>query len=124
MPCPAPGTATSCCASRPSWASRHWSPWAQARWSSAAGGHRPIAARFALAWRLHRAEIVAVAIAAVGLSVVLILTAMDLDRIAATCRAATEVVAPCGGLEYGVVFSNESQERLAMIGPLLGALPF
>jgi len=49
---------------------------------------------------------------------------MDLDRIAATCRAATEVVAPCGGLEYGVVFSNESQERLAMIGPLLGALPF
>jgi hypothetical protein len=83
-----------------------------------------MAARFALAWRLHRAETVAVAIATVGLGAVLVLTAMDLDRIAATCRAATVVVAPCGGLEYGVVFTNESQGTLAMIGPLLGALPF
>jgi hypothetical protein len=83
-----------------------------------------MAVRFALAWRLHRAEIVAIAIAAVGLGAALVLTAMDLDRIAATCRAATVVVAPCGGLEYGVVFSNESQGLLAMIGPLIAALPF
>jgi hypothetical protein len=84
-----------------------------------------MAARFALAWRLHRAEIVAVAIAALGLSVALLLTAQALDRIVAACRAATEVVAPCGGLnEFGTIYDNDIQTRIAMIGPLVGALPF
>jgi putative exporter of polyketide antibiotics len=84
-----------------------------------------MAARFALAWRLHRAEIVAVALAMLGLSAVLLSMVPELDRIAATCRAATEVVAPCGGLrEFGMIYDNDTQNTLAMIGPLVGALPF
>jgi hypothetical protein len=84
-----------------------------------------MAARFALAWRLHRAEIVAVALAALGLSAVLLSMVPELDRIVAACRAATEVVAPCGGLrEFGMIYDNDTQNKLAMIGPLVGALPF
>jgi hypothetical protein len=84
-----------------------------------------MAARFALAWRLHRAEIVAVAIAALGLSAALLSMVPELDRITATCRAATEMVAPCGSLrDMGLAYSMDTQSTLVLLGPLVGALPF
>lgn len=82
-------------------------------------------ARFALAWRLHRWEIGAVAVAALGLSAWALSVVPDLERLLAMCRAATELVAPCGSLrDMGLVYSEESQTLLLMVTPLMGALPF
>jgi hypothetical protein len=84
-----------------------------------------VGARFVLAWRLHRWELAAVAIAAFGLSAWELSVVPELERLLAMCRAATELVAPCGGIrEMGIVYSGESQTLLAMVTPLMGALPF
>jgi hypothetical protein len=84
-----------------------------------------MASAFALAWRLHRWEIAAVAIAAVAVSAFALSIVPELDQITATCRAATEVVAPCGSLtDMGVAYSQDSQTKILMVTPLLGALPF
>ena len=78
-----------------------------------------------LGWRLHRAELVAVTIAALGLSIAALSIAAALDRITADCRATTVVVAPCGGLtEWGQIYhsATNTQMYLAMQG--LAVLPF
>jgi hypothetical protein len=78
-----------------------------------------------LAWRLHRAELVAVAVAALGLSWLCVWAAGDLDRIVAGCRAALELAAPCGGLaESGTIYDNDIQGRVAVARQALAALPF
>jgi hypothetical protein len=80
---------------------------------------------FVLAWRLHRWEIAAVAIAAVTLSAFALSIVPELDRITATCQAATEMVAPCGSLrDMGVAYSQDSQSKILLVTPLIGALPF
>jgi hypothetical protein len=80
---------------------------------------------FALAWRLHRWEIAAIAIAAVAVSAFALSIVPELDQITATCRAATEVVAPCGSLtEMGVAYSADTQYKILLVTPLIGALPF
>jgi hypothetical protein len=84
-----------------------------------------MASAFALAWRLHRWEIAAISVAAVAVSAFALSIVPELDQITATCRAATEVVAPCGSLtEMGVAYSQDSQYKILMATPLLGALPF
>jgi hypothetical protein len=79
----------------------------------------------ALAFRLHRWEIGAVAVAAVLLTAGALWVTSDLDRLLAQCRAATEVVAPCGSLtEMGVVYHAESQELMNLVLLGIAALPF
>jgi hypothetical protein len=79
----------------------------------------------ALAWRLHRWEIGAVAVAAVLLSVGALWVASDLGRLLAQCRAAREVVAPCGSLtEMGTVYHVESQTLMVLVQMGIGALPY
>lgn len=79
----------------------------------------------ALAWRLHRWEIGAVAVAAVLLSAGALWVASDLGRLLAQCRAATALVAPCGSLtEMGVVYHTESQTLMNLVQMGMAALPF
>ena len=78
-----------------------------------------------LALRLHRWEIGAVAVAAVLLSAGALWVTSDLSRLLAECRAATEVVTPCGSLtEMGVVYHSGSQELMNLVLLGIAALPF
>jgi hypothetical protein len=79
---------------------------------------------FVLAWRLQRWEIVAVAAAAGGLTILALQLAFRFDELLAGCRAAVEVVAPCGGLEFaGTIYDTPNQERLAVVRQSLAVLP-
>jgi hypothetical protein len=78
-----------------------------------------------LAWRLHRWEIGAVAVAAVLLSAGALWVTSQLSQMLAQCRAATEVVAPCGSLtEMGTVYHVESQTLMVLVQMGIGALPY
>ena len=78
-----------------------------------------------LGWRLHRAELVAVMIAALGLSIAALSIAAALDRITADCRAATVVVAPCGGLtEMGQIYDSATNTQMYLAMQGLAVLPF
>jgi hypothetical protein len=82
-------------------------------------------AAFVLAWRLQRWEIVAATVAAGVLSILALQLAFRFDELVAGCRAAVEVVAPCGGLrESGTIYDTPSQERLAIVRQSLAVLPF
>jgi hypothetical protein len=82
-------------------------------------------AAFLLAWRLQRWEIVAVAVAGVSLSVLALQLAFQFDELVAGCRAAVEVVAPCGGLlETGTIYDNDNQTKLGLVRQGLAILPF
>jgi len=79
----------------------------------------------ALAWRLHRWEIGAVAVAAVLLTAGALWVTSQLSQLLAQCRSATEVVAPCGSLtEMGTVYHSESQTLMALVQMGIGALPY
>jgi hypothetical protein len=78
-----------------------------------------------LAWRLHRWELGAVAVAAIGLSWLAIDNAWKLDAIVAGCRSAPVVVAPCGGLaDAGTIYDNDIQGALLWVKQGLAILPF
>jgi hypothetical protein len=78
-----------------------------------------------LAWRLQRWEILAVAIAAIGLSLLALQLAFRFDELVAGCRAAAEVVAPCGGLrDSGTIYDTENQTKLGLVRQGLAVLPF
>ncbi|MEP6468244.1 MAG: hypothetical protein ABJC24_00575, partial [Chloroflexota bacterium] len=78
-----------------------------------------------LAWRLQRWEIAAVAVAACGLTVVALMRAFQYDEIVARCRAAIEMVAPCGGLrDAGTIYDTQDQISAYLIRSLLAFLPF
>jgi len=80
---------------------------------------------FLLAWRLQRWEIVAVAIAAGALSLLALQLAFRFDELVAGCRAAAEVVAPCGGLrESGTIYDTGNQGKLALVRQGLAVFPF
>lgn len=80
---------------------------------------------FVLAWRMHRWELGAVAVAAVVLSAIALSIAADLDRLAAACRAATELFPPCGSLrDAGLVYHTESQMMMYLVRDGMGVLPF
>lgn len=80
---------------------------------------------FLLSWRLQRSELVAVALAAVGLAAASLKVAGDLAALVEGCRVSGPDVAPCGGIaELGMVYSHDSQGLIAMVGPLMAALPF
>jgi hypothetical protein len=82
-------------------------------------------ASFLLGWRLHRWEISAVAMAAALLSLVLLRVTIDLDALAATCRAATVVVGPCGSpTEFGVVYHAPSKIPMSLALQATAVLPF
>ncbi|HET6744705.1 MAG TPA: hypothetical protein VFH90_02520, partial [Candidatus Limnocylindria bacterium] len=82
-------------------------------------------AAFLLAWRLQRWEIVAAAVAAGVLSILALQLAFRFDELVAGCRAAVEVVAPCGGLrESGTIYDTGNQEKLYLVRQGLAVLPF
>jgi putative exporter of polyketide antibiotics len=79
----------------------------------------------ALAWRLHRWEIGAVAVAASLLSAGALWVASELGRLLAQCRAAKELVAPCGSLtEMGIVYQAETQTLMYIVINGMIALPY
>jgi hypothetical protein len=78
-----------------------------------------------LAWRLHRAELVAVSAASLAISIIWLKTAADLDAVRAQCAIIGPAVAPCGGLrEAGMLYTEASQSVALMFGPMAAALPF
>jgi hypothetical protein len=78
-----------------------------------------------LAWRLQRWEILAVAVAAIGLAVLALLRAFRYDELVAGCRAAIELVAPCGGLrESGTIYDSQEPLSAYFIRSVLAVLPF
>jgi hypothetical protein len=80
---------------------------------------------FVLAWRLHRWEIGAVTVVALALSGVGLRIVLDLDQVAAMCRAATEMVPPCGSLrDAGMVYDMKSQTAMYLVKEGLWLLPF
>jgi hypothetical protein len=80
---------------------------------------------FPLAWRLQRWEILSVAVAAIGLTVLALLRAFRYDELVAGCRAAIEVVAPCGGLhESGTIYDIQDQTTVYLVRQGLAILPF
>jgi hypothetical protein len=82
-------------------------------------------ASFLLAWRLQRWEIAAVAVAAIVLTVLALLRAFRYDELVAGCRAALEVVAPCGGLrEAGTIYDIQDQTTVYLVRQGLAVLPF
>jgi hypothetical protein len=81
--------------------------------------------RFLLAWRLQRWEIAAIAVAAIGLTVLALLKAFRYDELVAGCRAAIQVVAPCGGLrEAGTIYDIQDQTTVYLVRQGLAVLPF
>jgi hypothetical protein len=82
-------------------------------------------AAFLLAWRLQRWEILAVAVAAIGLTVLTLQRALQYDEVVASCRAAIELVAPCGGLrESGTIYDTQDQISAYLIHSVLSVMPF
>lgn len=78
-----------------------------------------------LAWRLHRAELVAATVASVAISVVWIWAAGELDLVRRECAVIGPEVAPCGGLaEAGMFYTDVSQNVVPMVGGLAAMLPF
>jgi hypothetical protein len=78
-----------------------------------------------LGWRLHRAELLAVALAGAALAVIWLKTAADLALVHESCRTIGPDVAPCGGLpEMGMYYTEASQTAVAMFGSMAAALPF
>jgi hypothetical protein len=81
--------------------------------------------RFLLAWRLQRWEIAAIAVAAIGLTLLALQRAFRYDELVAGCRAALEVVAPCGGLgEAGTIYDIQDQTTVYLVRQGLAVLPF
>jgi hypothetical protein len=86
---------------------------------------RQMRVSFLLAWRLQRWEVLAVAIAAGSLSIMAVQIAWRFDEVVAACRAAVEVVAPCGGLrEAGTIYDNEARANLGLVRQGLAVVPF
>jgi hypothetical protein len=82
-------------------------------------------ASFLLAWRLQRWEILAIAVAAIGLTVLALQRAFRYDDLLAGCRAAVEVVAPCGGLrDAGTIYDIQDQTTVYLVRQGLAVLPF
>lgn len=78
-----------------------------------------------LAWRLHRTELVAVALASVAITLVWIKAAGDLDLVRQQCAVTGPDVAPCGGLaEAGMFYTDVSQNVVPMVAGLAAMLPF
>lgn len=78
-----------------------------------------------LGWRLERAELAAVGVVAIGLSVIAIGIARHLDLIVARCRVVGYGVAPCGGLrELGQVYDASTNTQMWLTVQLLAVLPF
>lgn len=82
-------------------------------------------ASFFLAWRLQRWEIAAIAVAAIGLTVLALQRAFRYDELLAGCRVAIEVVAPCGGLrDAGTIYDIQDQTTVYLVRQGLALLPF
>jgi len=79
---------------------------------------------FALAWRLHRAELATVVGASTAISLAVLWAAADLAETHRQCLAIGARVAPCGGpAEVGQYFTDASQNA-QMVYPFAAALPF
>jgi hypothetical protein len=79
---------------------------------------------FLLAWRLHRAELAAVTVASLTVTLAFLGAAMDLAETHQQCLAIGTRVAPCGGpAEAGQYYTDASQD-IQMVFPFAGALPF
>jgi hypothetical protein len=80
---------------------------------------------FLLAWRLQRWEMLAVAAVAATLTLFALQRAFRYDELLAGCRAAAEVVAPCGGLrEVGTIYDMQDQTTVYMVRQGLAVFPF
>jgi hypothetical protein len=78
-----------------------------------------------LAWRLQRAELVAVTLASAAIALAWLKVAADLAAVHGHCQSIGPQVAPCGGLpEAGQYFTDASQILMPTVGPMAGALPF
>lgn len=74
---------------------------------------------------MQRWEIVAVAVAASGLTILALQRAFQYDEVVGGCRAAIELVAPCGGLlESGTIYDTQDQISAYLIRSVLAVLPF
>lgn len=80
---------------------------------------------FLLAWRLHRWELAAIAVASAGLGVAAFGVAGELGRQLAECRAAAILAPPCGMLEQaGMVYHPPTQTVMYLAIQALAVLPF